>query len=228
MLPDKIFFKILGVLKKEYPGWNAPVFVFHALGGSDSFKILVSTILSARTKDEVTAVAVDRLFEEVKTPEQMSELSEKEIRNLIYPVGFYRNKAKHLKECSRVLIETFGSKVPQKMEELLSLPGVGRKTANLVLSLAFGIPAICVDTHVHRICNRLRFLDTKSPEETEFALRKKLPSSCWNDINTLLVAFGQTVCKPVSPKCQDCPVYAYCLYSMKKPKKKIETPMKVD
>lgn len=228
MLSNKIFFKIMEGLRKEYPQWNAPVVVFHALGGSDAYKILISTILSARTKDEVTAVAVSRLFEQVKTPSELCKKSERDIQSLIYPVGFYRNKARHLKEVSRILTEDFDSKVPQTMEELLSLPGVGRKTANLVLSLAFGIPSICVDTHVHRICNRLLFVKTKDPEETEYALRKQLPKRYWNDINILLVAFGQTLCKPVSPKCPVCPVYAYCLYPLKKAKKKIESPLKVD
>lgn len=228
MLSSKVFFKIIDRLKKEYPRWNAPVVVFHALGGSDAYKILISTIISARTKDEVTARAVNKLFEKIKTPQEMGEKSVEEIQSLIYPVGFYRNKARHLKEVSRVLIEDFNSTVPQTMEELLSLPGVGRKTANLVLSLAFGIPSICVDTHVHRICNRLCFVNTENPEETEYALRKQLPKPYWNDINILLVAFGQTVCKPVSPKCPVCPVYSYCLYPMKKPKKKIESPLKVD
>ena len=228
MLAPNVFFKIIELLKKEYPKWNAPVVVFQALGGSDSYKILISTILSARTKDEVTAGAVNRLFEKTKTPGEMSELSLREIESLIYPAGFYHNKARHLKEVSRVLIEQFDSKVPQTMEALVSLPGVGRKTANLVLSLAFGIPSICVDTHVHRICNRLLFVKTENPEETEYALRKQLPKRYWSDINTLLVAFGQTVCKPVSPKCPVCPVYPYCLYPMKKPKKKVETSLKVD
>lgn len=228
MLSNRIFFKIIDRLKKEYPRWNAPVVVFHALGGSDSYKILISTILSARTKDEVTAKAVNRLFEKIKTPQELSEKSIREIQSLIYPVGFYRNKARHLKQVSRVLIDEFDSKVPQTMEELLSMPGVGRKTANLVLSLAFGIPAICVDTHVHRICNRLLFVKTESPEETEYVLRKQLPKLYWKDINILLVAFGQTLCKPVSPKCPVCPVYSYCLYPLKKPKKKIEKPLRVD
>ncbi len=228
MLTPNLFLKILDRLKKEYPRWNAPVVVFQALGGSDSYKILISTILSARTKDEVTAGAVNRLFEKVKTPREMCALSLKEIESLIYPAGFYHNKAGHLKEVSRVLIDEFESKVPQAMDDLLSLPGVGRKTANLVLSLAFAIPSICVDTHVHRICNRLLFVKTETPEETEYALRKKLPKRYWKDINILLVAFGQSVCKPVSPKCTECPVYAYCLYPMKKPKKKVETSLKVD
>ena len=228
MLTHKIFFKILDRLKKEYPQWNAPVVVFHAQGGSDPYKILISTILSARTKDEVTAGAVNRLFEKIKTPREMCKLSLREIEALIYPAGFYHNKARHLKEVSRVLIDDFDSKVPPTMEALLNLPGVGRKTANLVLSLAFGIPSICVDTHVHRICNRLLFVKTETPEKTEYALRKQLPKRYWNDINILLVAFGQTVCRPVSPKCTDCPVYSYCLYPMKKPKKKVETSLKVD
>ena len=228
MLASKIFFKILGRLKKEYPRWNAPVVVFHALGGSDPYKILISTILSARTKDEVTAAAVNRLFEKIRTPSEMCRKSEREIQSLIYPVGFYRNKSRHLKEVSRVLIEKFNASVPQSLEELLTLPGVGRKTANLVLSLAFGIPSICVDTHVHRICNRLLFVKTKTPEETEYTLKQKLPKRYWNEINTLLVAFGQTLCKPLAPRCPVCPVYSFCLYSMKKPKKNIESSLKVD
>ncbi|MEZ0323720.1 MAG: endonuclease III [Hydrogenothermaceae bacterium] len=202
--------KIFKILNKEYPKWNAPVIQFMAQNGDDPFKILVSTILSLRTKDEVTAKASERLFSVVKSPEDLINLSEKEIENLIYPVGFYRNKAKVLKEVTRELIEKYNGKVPDSLEDLLKLKGVGRKTANLVLSLAYKKPAICVDTHVHRISNRLGLVKTKDPYQTELDLMKTIPKKYWQDINRLFVAFGQTICKPIKPKCDKCPIRDYC------------------
>lgn len=202
--------KIIQLLKEEFPKWKAPVIEFMAQTGSDPFRILVATILSLRTKDEVTSKASERLFEKVKTPQDLLNLSEKEIEELIYPVGFYRNKARVLKEVAKSLIEKFDGKVPDRLEDLLSLKGVGRKTANLVLAAGYGKPAICVDTHVHRISNRLGLVKTKSPEQTEFELMKAVPVKFWNDINKIFVAFGQTVCKPVKPRCDICPVKDYC------------------
>jgi endonuclease-3 len=206
----KTFEKAFKILKKESKNWNAPVVAFMGRNGSDPFKILISTILSLRTKDQITAQASDRLFKVADTPEKILKLSEKEIEELIYPVGFYRNKAKIIKEISKILVEKFNSKVPDDLETLLSFKGVGRKTANLVLSEGFGKPAICVDVHVHRISNRIGLVKTKNPEETEFKLMEILPKKYWKYINFVLVSFGQTICKPVKPKCKDCPIVKYC------------------
>ncbi|MBN2381387.1 endonuclease III [bacterium] len=172
--------------------------------------VLVSTILSSRTKDETTLVAAQRLFEHVGSARDLEALSEPELVRLIYPVGFYRTKARNLKKLGRILNERYGGLVPQNMAELLELPGVGRKTANLVLALAFDADAICVDTHVHRITNRWGYVATQTPAQTEMALRKKLPSRWWKEINTVLVSFGQQTCRPISPFCSTCPVSNVC------------------
>jgi len=174
------------------------------------FKVLVSTVISARTKDEVTADVSRRLFAEADTPEKLAQLSEKKIARLIYPAGFYRVKAKNLRAMAIMIVERFGGRVPQTIDELTTLPGVGRKTANLVLTLAFCKDAICVDTHVHRIVNRIGVLKTSTPVETEFALRKALPKKFWAEINDLLVTYGKKVCTPMSPRCSICVIDAYC------------------
>ncbi len=202
--------KIVEILRKEKEKWNVPIVTLMSQTGSDPFKILVATVLSLRTKDEVTAKAAERLFQVADTPEKLLKLEEDEIASLIYPVGFYRRKAKNLKEIAKILIEKYGGKVPDEIEELLKLPGVGRKTANLVITLGYGKPGICVDTHVHRIMNRLGYVKTKTPEETEFALREKLPKEFWIEINDLLVSLGQHICHPTSPKCSQCPIEPYC------------------
>lgn len=176
----------------------------------DPYRVLISCILSLRTKDETTASAGRRLFKAAHAPRTMLRLTAQRIQRLIYPVGFYRNKSRSIREISRRIIADFSGKVPHTFEELLSLPGVGPKTANLVLGLGFGIPAICVDTHVHRISNRLGWVRTKTPGETEYALRKLIPERYWIRLNTFLVAFGQRVCVPVSPYCSRCSVYASC------------------
>ncbi|WP_457634835.1 endonuclease III [Persephonella sp.] len=205
------FLKVLDILQKEFPRWNAPVVSLMAKRDHRTpFQILISTIISLRTKDQVTAQASERLFKIAKTPEDILKLSEEEIQKAIYPAGFYKNKSKTIKEIARIIVEKYNGKVPDNLEELLKLPGVGRKTANLVLALSFGKPAICVDIHVHRITNRLGFVKTKNPEETEKQLMEKVPVEHWNRINDLLVAFGQTICKPVSPLCSKCPVEKYC------------------
>ena len=172
----------------------------------DPFRVLVSTIISLRTKDEITEGASKRLFEFASTPEALSRLDEKVIQKLIFPAGFYRNKAAHLKETARIISTQFNGRVPENMEELLSLPGVGRKTANLVRNLGFSLPGICVDTHVHRISNRNGWVTTRNPHETEKALEQVLPQQFWISINGLLVRFGQKVCTPVSPFCSRCPL----------------------
>jgi endonuclease-3 len=174
------------------------------------YRILISTVISLRTKDEVTIKAAARLFKKAPDPEKLAVLSEKEIQSLIYPAGFYKNKAKYLKKIARIIIEKYNSKIPADQDALLSLPGVGRKTANLVLNLGFGIRAICVDTHVHRISNRLGWVATQTPEQTEYALMKILPEKYWIEINEILVKFGQNICTPVSPYCSTCPVVNNC------------------
>jgi endonuclease-3 len=176
----------------------------------DPFKILISTIISARTKDEVTGPAADRLFALADSPGKMSRLSEERIEKAIFPAGFYHTKAKAIRKASQELVERFGSRVPDTIEELLTLPGVGRKTANLVVTLAHNKAGICVDTHVHRITNRWGYVKTKTPHETEQALRAKLPKKHWIAINTILVTHGQNICRPISPFCSRCPVSKYC------------------
>jgi endonuclease III len=198
------------ILKNELAVGTMPIVSHLAEDQRDPFVILISTLLSLRTKDEVTAVATERLFELASTPKEMLKVPLDKIAKTIYPVGFYRVKARSIHHACRELIKRFASNVPDTIEDLLSIKGVGRKTANLVVSLAYGKDAICVDTHVHRISNRLGYVKTKTPDETEFALRKKLPRRHWIIYNTILVAFGRKTCKPVSPLCSQCPISKYC------------------
>ncbi|MCX5850077.1 MAG: endonuclease III [Deltaproteobacteria bacterium] len=198
------------ILKKELAVGTMPIVSHLAENQRDPFVILISTLLSLRTKDEVTAVATERLFELATTPQEMLKVPLDKIAKVIYPVGFYRVKAQNIHHTCRELIKRFASRVPDTIDDLLSIKGVGRKTANLVVSLAYGKDAICVDTHVHRISNRLGYVKTKTPDETEFALRKKLPRRHWIIYNTIMVAFGRKTCKPVSPLCSQCPVDQYC------------------
>ena len=177
---------------------------------NDPYLVLISCILSLRTNDRTTYPATLRMLEFAKTPHDMKGVKVEDLAKAIYPVGFYENKAKQIIELSRQIDEELGGKVPDEIEELVKFNGVGRKTANLVLSRGFNKPAICVDVHVHRIFNRLGYIKTKNPEETEFALRKKLPVKYWIDINTLMVTHGQNVCKPINPKCSECPIEKYC------------------
>jgi endonuclease III len=170
----------------------------------------VSTILSLRTKDQVTREASRRLLAVARTPAELIALPEQEISKLIFPVGFYRTKARTLKQLGRDLLEKYDGKVPDDLDELLKIKGVGRKTANLVITLGFGIPGICVDTHVHRVSNRLGYVSTKTPEQTEAALRKKLPKEYWIEYNDLLVTWGQNICRPISPFCSKCAIEPYC------------------
>lgn len=198
------------LLAEEVRDYDVPVVDLVAAQSRDPFKILVATILSARTKDEVTAAACRRLFKKVSTPEDLEAIPTEELEKLIYPVGFFRNKAKHLLQLPVALREKFGGKVPDDVDSLVKLPGVGRKTANLVVVIAFNKPAICVDTHVHRIMNIWGYVDTKTPLETEMALREKLPRRHWLRINSILVAFGQGTCKPVRPHCDRCVLLDIC------------------
>ncbi|MCB9480712.1 MAG: endonuclease III [Desulfobacteraceae bacterium] len=202
--------KFISILENEYKKWNSPVITFISIKGASPYEILISTLLSLRTKDEVTIEATKKLFSKAKTPDEMLRLDKKEIEQLIYPVGFYPTKAGRIIEISKILIEKYSGKVPDSMDDLLELPGVGRKTANLVLAEGYKIPAICVDTHVHRISNRIGYVHTKNPEQTESELRKKLPEKYWIIYNEILVAFGQTICRPISPHCSKCPVTQYC------------------
>ena len=177
---------------------------------NDPYLVLISCILSLRTNDRTTYPATLRMLELAKTPHEMKAVKADDLAKAIYPVGFYENKAKQIIELSRQIDEELGGVVPDEIEELIKFNGVGRKTANLVLSRGFNKPAICVDVHVHRIFNRLGYVNTKTPEETEFALRKKLPVKYWIDINTLMVTHGQNVCKPIKPNCSVCPIAGHC------------------
>lgn len=201
--------KIVRILKEEVIKYNKPA-VSQIAEKKDPFKVLIGTVLSARTKDQVTGEASTRLFNLANTPEAMAELPLETIEQAIYPVGFWRQKAKNIVELCRKLVNEFESKVPDELNDLITLPGVGRKTANLVLTIGFGKLGICVDTHVHRISNRLGYVKTKTPKETEFALRKKLPKKYWIIFNGLLVTYGQNVCTPISPWCSKCPISVYC------------------
>jgi endonuclease-3 len=201
---------VVAALKKTAPDWREPIVTELSRTEHDPFKVLISTIISLRTKDEVTREASVRLYERAVTPGEMLNLDQDEIARLIYPAGFYRNKAKTIHEVCHEILDRFGGQVPDTIDALLTLRGVGRKTANLVVTRGYGLPGICVDTHVHRISNRLGYVTTKNPSETEFALREKLPHEYWIEYNDLLVAFGQNICKPVSPLCSQCPVHDHC------------------
>ncbi|MBC8494588.1 endonuclease III [archaeon] len=202
--------KIYYVLEQEVSKLKAPIVDLVKIQTKDPFKVLLATILSARTKDQATSDAAFRLFQKINKPNDLNKLSLGEIEKLIYPVGFYRNKAKFLKELPIVLDKEFKGVLPETIEELVRLPGVGRKTANLVVVIGFDKPGICVDTHVHRIMNRFGYLKTRNPLETEMTLRKKLPEKYWLRINSLLVAYGQTLCMPISPWCSKCKIKSYC------------------
>jgi len=205
-----LFDRVLTTLQKESPNWNVPIVTQVAQRSKDPFRILISTLLSLRTKDEVTTQASLRLFSRARSPKEMLQLSPEEIRKLIFPVGFYKRKTENILQVCQLLIDQYDSQVPDDLEKLLELPGVGRKTANLVITLGFGKQGICVDTHVHRISNRLGYVQTKTPIQTEMALRDKLPPEWWIPINDILVAFGQALCKPISPWCSRCAVEKFC------------------
>ena len=197
-------------LARAFASVRAPVIDLVAAQTHDPFKVLVGTILSARTKDQTTAEACTRLFQRVRTPADLQQVPLKELERLIFPVGFYHTKAKHLKALPAVLDAKFSGRIPETVEELCELPGVGRKTANLVVVLGFDKPGLCVDVHVHRICNRLGLIRTRTPLETEMTLRKMLPPQYWKTWNSFLVSFGQTQCRPVHPLCPTCPIRTVC------------------
>ncbi len=186
-------------------------FVKFMEGVNDPYLVLICCILSLRTNDKTTYPCSMRMLELGKTPKEIAALDIETLSKAIYPVGFYENKAKQIIQLSKELVEKYDSQVPDEIEELIKFKGVGRKTANLVLTKGFNKPAICVDVHVHRISNRLGYVKTKNPEETEFALRDKLPKKHWIDFNTLLVTHGQNICKPTKPKCSECSIEKYCM-----------------
>lgn len=203
-------FAINAILSVEYEKRHAPIVELVKAQTDDPFKILVATILSARTKDETTAFAVGKLFKTVNTLEDLRKVPVRKLEKLIFPVGFYHTKARHLKLLPDAVNLKFKGEIPQTVDELCELPGVGRKTANLVVAVAFDKPAICVDVHVHRICNRLGLLRTETPFETEMTLRRMLPEKIWKTWNSRLVSYGQTVCSPLNPKCNICVIHKYC------------------
>jgi len=202
--------RFLDTLEQEVMHYQVPVVDLIGVQSRDAYRVLIATILSSRTKDEVTATASSRLFDCAPDIDSLARLDPARIRELIYPVGFYKTKAEHLCKTARMLKGRCGGVIPETIEELVKLPGVGRKTANLVLTVAFDKPAICVDTHVHRIMNIWGYVRTRTPLETETALRKKLPKPYWKKVNRLLVAFGQGKCKPVGPHCDTCDLQPDC------------------
>jgi endonuclease-3 len=204
---DQDIHKIIQILKKEIQKWQVPVVGHYS---QNPFTVLISCLLSLRTQDKTTGEASARLFRLAKTPPAMAQLSPAAIEKVIYPVGFYKTKARNIQKICRILISENNGRVPDDIDALLKLPGVGRKTANLVVTLGYNKPGICVDTHVHRITNRWGYVQTKTPEKTETALRNKLPKRYWMIINDLLVTYGQNICKPISPFCSQCKIQHYC------------------
>jgi endonuclease III len=200
---------IVSILKRENKKYIVPIVTIVSMTKSP-FMVLISCLLSLRTKDKVTGEASNRLFKLANNPEKMLDLSTESIEKAIYPVGFYKTKSKRIKEICKTLLDDYGGVVPDEIDELLKLKGVGRKTANLTVTLGYGKLGICVDTHVHRISNRLGLVTTKTPEQTEFALRKILPQKHWLIYNDLLVTYGQNLCVPISPWCSKCKIFKYC------------------
>ena len=205
---EKIFYDFQNTLNSV--GKTLPAVSLVAVELQDPYFVLISTVISLRTKDDVTIKASRRLFDVAATPSKMLKLSNEQIEQLIYPAGFYKRKAIQIKEISKILVEKYSGKVPSDPQALMALPGVGLKTTNLTLNLGFGIDAICVDCHVHQITNRLGWIQTKTPEESEKALMNIMPKRFWIPLNELLVSYGQEVCTSVSPKCSMCPQNANC------------------
>lgn len=209
-MPPGAIHRVIRTLKARAPEWSQTAIAKVEVEDHDPFRILIACLLSLRTKDETTGPAAARLFRLAATPEALLRLTPRQIERAIFPVGFYRTKARVLLGVCRDLMDRFGGAVPDDLEALLTLKGVGRKTANLVVTRGFRKHGICVDTHVHRIANRWGYVRTRSPEETEQALRARLPRRYWIEFNDLLVSFGQTVCRPVSPYCSRCPIERLC------------------
>ncbi len=202
--------KIVQILRQLVPQWKVPVVGRVSGSPPDPFKILISCILSLRTQDNTTHQAARRLFRLADNSQSMLRLTSQQIEKAIYPVGFYRNKARTILQICEQLVQKYDCQVPDQVDELLKFKGVGRKTANLVITLGYAKPGICVDTHVHRICNRWGYVKTLTPEDTEFVLRKKLSPQYWIEFNDLLVTLGQNLCRPISPKCNLCPLEKFC------------------
>ncbi len=201
---------VVRILRREVRQWQEPVVGVVASQTADPFRILIACVLSLRTKDSTTTEASRRLFALATTPASMARLAQRTVERAIYPVGFYRTKAAQIGKMCRRLLADFRGRVPDTIDALLTLPGVGRKTANLVVTVGYGKPGICVDIHVHRISNRWGYIKTKTPDQSEQALRMKLPSRYWITFNDLLVPFGQNLCQPVSPWCSRCKIREYC------------------
>lgn len=210
MVTNRQINKVLQLVRHMISAWEPGIVGKIAEESRDPFRVLISCILSQQTKDEVTRVASERLYRLADRPDTMRTLRERQIERAIYPVSFYRIKAKAIREVCQALLTRFSGRVPDSLEALLSLNGVGRKTANLVVTVGFRKPGICVDTHVHRISNRWGYVRAKTPEQTEMALRRKLPKRHWIYYNDLLVPFGQHLCRPISPFCSRCPVERWC------------------
>lgn len=209
-MTDREIHQAVRILRREVPKWDTPVVTLMAETYESPFRVLISCILSLRTQDATTAKASHRLFAVADSPQAMVKLTAKKIARLIYPVGFYKTKALNILEMCQTMIDQYDGRVPDDIDELLKFKGVGRKTANLVVTLGYNKPGICVDTHVHRISNRWGYIKTATPEKTEIALRAKLPNRYWIEYNNLLVNFGQHLCRPISPLCSECPVKKYC------------------
>lgn len=209
-MKDSEIHSAIKILRAATRAWRTPYVTELSQHSRDPFRVLISTMLSLRTKDAVTEVASQKLFALADTPAAMLKLTPRQIEKAIYPAGFYHTKALNILRVCRELITKHHGNVPDEIEPLIELPGVGRKTANLVVTLGFGKSGICVDTHVHRITNRWGYVKTKTPEQTEMALREKLPPAYWIEINDELVALGQNICHPTSPKCSLCPISQYC------------------
>jgi endonuclease-3 len=207
VMHDREIHAVFRFLKEAVQKWRRPAVGHFA---TTPFTVLISCLLSLRTQDQTTYAASERLFQQAREPQTMAGLPVATIEKNIYPVGFYKTKSKNIKEICRILLSLYDGRVPDDLDELMKLPGVGRKTANLVITLGYAKPGICVDTHVHRITNRWGYVQTKTPEQTEMALRQKLPRRYWLTINDLLVAFGQNICKPISPLCSECGIRSCC------------------
>ncbi len=204
--------QIVQILREVVPKLDPPIHLMFQIQKNDPYRVLVCGILSARSRDEKTVPACKRLFEKFPTPEKLLRAPEEDIAETIKGIGLHRQKARYLKEAVKILLEEYKGKLPDTLEELTKLPGVGRKIANIILIHAFGKDTIAVDTHVHRIANLLGLVKTKRPEETERELKKIVPKELWKDINYLLVGLGQTICKPQRPECEKCPIRDYCDY----------------
>lgn len=212
---------VMRLLKREARNFKQPIVTDIAARNESPFLVLISCILSLRTRDETTEKAAERLFALADNPKSMLSLSAKQIERSIYPVGFYRTKAKRIKGICKKLLDEYNGKVPADFEELMKFKGIGRKTANIVMVYGFNEPGLPIDTHCHRIPNRLGWINTKTPEKTEEELKKILPRKYWHDFNDLFVQFGQNICKPVGPRCGECPINKYCKYYREVYRKKL-------